>query len=79
MKKTRLMKAAEAKLHEPLEKALPPLINELGIKGTATRLGVSIASINYWAIKLGIAYHHIALSPGETIEIKREVKRDAQQ
>ena len=71
MRKTPKMVAAEKRLRRPLEKALPELINENGLTGTAKRLGVSKATLSYWLLKLGITLRRVALAPGETIEVKR--------
>ena len=71
MRKTPKMVAAEKRLRRPLEKALPELINENGLTGTAKRIGVSKATLSYWLLKLGITLRRVALAPGETIEVKR--------
>lgn len=70
-RKTPKMMDAERKLRRPLERALPELVNELGLTGAAKRLGVSKATLSYWLLKLGIQMRRVALAPGETIEIKR--------
>lgn len=71
MKKTTKMLDAERKLRRPLEKALPEMVNEMGLTGAAKRLGVSKATLSYWLLKLGIQMRRVALAPGETIEVKR--------
>ena len=70
-RKTAKMLDAERKLRRPLERALPELVNELGLTGAAKRLGVGKATLSYWLLKLGIQMRRVALAPGETIEIKR--------
>lgn len=70
-KKTTKMLEAERKLRRPLERALPELVNELGLTGASKRIGVSKATLSYWLLKLGIQMRRVALAPGETIEIKR--------
>ena len=47
------------------------MVNEKGLSGTAEDLGVSKATLGYWLLKLGINVRRIALSPGETLEVKR--------
>ncbi|MEX0762104.1 MAG: hypothetical protein WD208_09960 [Dehalococcoidia bacterium] len=71
MKKTTKMLDAERKIRRPLEKALPEMVNEMGLTGAAKRLGVSKATLSYWLLKLGIQMRRVALAPGETIEVKR--------
>ncbi|MDP6667988.1 MAG: hypothetical protein QF357_11430 [Dehalococcoidia bacterium] len=69
--KTKKMVAIERRIRRPLEKALPEMVNEHGLTGTATRLGVSKATLSYWLLKLGIEIRRVALAPGEEIEIRR--------
>ena len=69
--KTKKMVVAERKLRRPLEKALPEMVNEVGLTGAAKRLGVSKATLSYWLLKLGIEIRRVALAPGEEIEIRR--------
>lgn len=70
-RKTKKMIAVENALGRPLERALPELINDMGLSGTADHLNVSKASLGYWLLKLGIRVERVALAEGETIEIKR--------
>ena len=65
------MRGVERKLRRPLEDVLPEMVNEYGLTGAAKRLGVSKATMSYWMLKLGIQMMHVALAPGETIEVKR--------
>jgi hypothetical protein len=58
--KTKKMVLAERKLRRPLERALPEMVNEVGLTGAAKRIGV-----------LGIEIRRVALAPGEEIEIRR--------
>ena len=69
--KTKKMVLAERKLRRPLEKALPEIVNEVGLTGAAKRLGVSKATLSYWLLKLDIKIERVALAPGEEIEIRR--------
>ena len=69
--KTKKMIQAERKLRRPLERALPEMLNEVGLTGAAKRLGVSKATLSYWLLKLGIEIRRVALAPGEGIEIRR--------
>tara|TARA_Y100000031_G_C8205679_1_gene378553 strand:- start:1195 stop:1425 length:231 start_codon:yes stop_codon:yes gene_type:complete len=69
--KTKKMVLAERKLRRPLEKALPEIVNDVGLTGAAKRLGVSKATLSYWLLKLDIEIHRVALAPGEEIEIRR--------
>ncbi|GIT18496.1 MAG: hypothetical protein EGP07_05415 [SAR202 cluster bacterium] len=69
--KTKKMVLAERKLRRPLEKALPEIVNDVGLTGAAKRLGVSKATLSYWLLKLDIKIERVALAPGEEIEIRR--------
>ncbi len=69
--KTKKMVQVERKLRRPLERALPEMLNEVGLTGAAKRLGVSKATLSYWLLKLGIEIRRVALAPGEEIEIRR--------
>ena len=69
--KTKKMVLAERKLRRPLEKALPDIVNDVGLTGAAKRLGVSKATLSYWLLKLEIKIERVALAPGEEIEIRR--------
>mgnify|MGYP001162737050 FL=1 len=69
--KTKKMVLAERKLRRPLEKALPDIVNDVGLTGAAKRLGVSKATLSYWLLKLDIKIERVALAPGEEIEIRR--------
>lgn len=71
LKKTAKMLQVERRIRRPLERALPELVNEHGLTGAARRLSVSKATLSYWMLKLGIQMRHVALAPGETIEVKR--------
>ena len=70
-KKTAKMLQVERKIRRPLERAVPELVNEHGLTGAGKRLGISKATLSYWMLKLGIQMRHVALAPGETIEVKR--------
>ena len=65
------MVQAERKLRRPLDRALPEMINEMGLTGAARRLNVSKATLSYWCLKLGIEIRRVALAPDEEIEIRR--------
>ncbi len=71
MKKTPKMASVEKRIRRPLERAVPELVNEHGLTGAAKRLNISKATLSYWMLKLGIQMRHVALAPGETIEVKR--------
>ena len=70
-RKTKLMQRVENEHQRPLERLLPEMVNEIGLSGTAEELGVSKATLGYWLLKLGINVRRVALSPGETLEIKK--------
>ena len=70
-KKTEMMLAAEKRLGQSLEKALPEMVTQHGLVRTAERLRVSKATLSYWLLKLGIQTIRVALSPRETLKIKR--------
>ena len=61
----------EKQFQRPLDKLLPERVNEIGLSQTADELGVSKATLGYWLLKLGINVRRVALSPGETLEVKR--------
>jgi len=65
------MRLVEEQQSAPLEQLLPQMINEKGLCETADELGVSKATLGYWVLKLGINVRRVALSPGETLEIKK--------
>ena len=60
--KTKKMVIAERKLRRPLERALPEMVNEVGLTGAAKRIGVSKATLSYWLLKLGIEIRRVALA-----------------
>jgi hypothetical protein len=70
-RKTKLMQSVEETYQRSLERLLPELVNEKGLSVTAEELGVSKATLGYWLLKLGISVRRVALSPGETLEVKR--------
>ena len=70
-KKSKKMLEVENRLRRPLESVLPEMVTELGLTGAAKKLNVTKATLSYWLLKLGIRIRRVALSPGETIEIKR--------
>ena len=72
-KKTPMMKKVEEERGEVLETLLPRLINEIGFGETADYLGISKATVNYWRLKLGIEIRHVALVPGQRVEIRGKV------
>ena len=71
VRKTKLMLKVEKQFQRPLDKLLPERVNEIGLSQTADELGVSKATLGYWLLKLGINVRRVALSPGETLEVKR--------
>ena len=54
----------------PLERALPEMVNRVGLTATAKELGLSKATLNYWMLKFGIRIRKVALAPGDDFEIK---------
>ncbi len=72
MKKSRLMLKVEEEYKRPLERLLPELVNEIGLSAAARQLGVSNATVGYWLLKMNIQIQRVAVSPGETLEIKRQ-------
>lgn len=71
MRKTRLMKKIEEKYHRPLEKLLPEMYNELGLPAMSEQMGVSRSTLWYWLLRYGINIRRLALSPDETLEVKK--------
>ena len=71
VRKTKLMLKVEKHFQRSLDKLLPERVNEIGLSQTADELGVSKATLGYWLLKLGINVRRVALSPGETLEVKR--------
>ena len=71
VRKTKLMLKVEKQFQRPLDKLLPERVNEIGLSQSADELGVSKATLGYWLLKLGINVRRVALSPGETLEVKR--------
>lgn len=73
-RKTKLMKKVEKKQGGvKLEILLPRLFNEneYNLTDIAKLLGVSMATVSYWIIKLQFKLRTVLLAPGETLEIKR--------
>ncbi len=71
LKKTKKMLVVEERFHRPLELILPEMVTEHGLSASAEQLGVSKATLGYWLLKLGINVRRVALSPGESLEVKR--------
>ncbi len=71
IRKSGKMKAVEKKNRRDLEDLLPEMVNEFGMSDTATRLGLSKATLGYWLLKFQIRVERVALRPDEEIEIKR--------
>lgn len=72
-RKTKLMLRVEAERKQALEQLLPEMINEKGLTATAEELGIGKATLGYWLLKLGINVRRVALAPGESVEIKRDL------
>lgn len=70
-RKTKLMLRVEEEKQRPLESLLPEMINEKGLSAAADELRISKATLGYWLLKLGINVRRVAVSPGETLEVKR--------
>ncbi len=70
-KKTKKMLAVEKKFCITLEKRLPEMITENGLSSTAKELGVNMATLGYWLLKMGITVRRVALAPGDSLKIKR--------
>ncbi len=75
MRKTKLMRAVEEKYKRPLEKLLPEMYNEKGLPGMAEELQISKGTLWYWLLKFGISVRRVALAPGESLEVKGEVRK----
>ena len=70
--KTKLMLRVEVTQGRSLEDLLPELVNEYGLSRAADRLNVSKATLNYWLLRFGILTRHVALRPGQRLEIVQE-------
>ena len=70
LRKNAAMLRVEEVHGERLEILLPRLINDKGIAATATELGISKSSVNYWCMKLGIIRQKVVLVPGERVEVR---------
>ena len=71
-RKTKLMRRVEDRHGQPLEQLLCDRINAVGLTDCAKELGVGNATVGYWCLKLGIEVRRVAVSPGETIEVRRK-------
>ena len=74
-RESKLMRSVRSRLGQPLEQALPPLINEKGITVAAEDLGISKATLGYWLLKMGITVHRVAVRPGESLEVRRDLAK----
>ena len=74
--RTPAMLEVEEARGERLEILIPRLINTIGLTATATELGISKSSVNYWCMKLGIIRQMVALVPGERVEVRGRPKID---
>ena len=74
--RTPAMQEVEEARGERLEILIPRLINTIGLTATATELGISKSSVNYWCMKLGIIRQMVALVPGERVEVRGRPKID---
>lgn len=45
------------------------LVNDGGLTGAATELGISKATLGYWLLKLGIHIQRIAIGPSEQLKV----------
>ena len=70
-RKTKMRLRVEKAFQRDLEKILPEMINDIGLSACADELDISKATLGYWCLKLGITVRRVALSPGETLEIKK--------
>ena len=70
-RKSRLMLSIEERLGQPLEKALPKMINNAGLAATARHLGISLSTLKYWMLKFDIRLEWIAVRSNERIVSKR--------
>jgi transcriptional regulator with PAS, ATPase and Fis domain len=75
VRKTRLMQRVEQEQGRLLENLLPERINDVGLTDTAQELGISKATLGYWLLKMNIQVKRVALRPGESIEITRQIER----
>ena len=69
IRKTKRMLHLERRLGQPLERALPRLVNEYGARETAAELGISASTLSYWMEKFQLRVTRVAVSPGEQIVI----------
>lgn len=69
--KTKKMILIEQQWKEPLETLLPKMVTARGLSATADQLGVGKATLGYWLLKLNINVKRVALSPGDTLTLRR--------
>ena len=72
VKKTRQMLRSEDRIQAPLERYLPARLNggavhDGALLQLAEELDVSIATANYWLLKLGIRCAGVAVRPGDRV------------
>ena len=70
---TKLMRQVEAKFQRPLMILIPELAEVYDLTECAEEMGISKATLGYWMLKLGIEVRRIAVCPGETLEVVKEV------
>ena len=75
MRKTKLMERVEQRYNKPLEKLLPEMYNDKGLPAMAAELGISKGTLWYWLLKFGINVQHIALAPGEELQVVQKRQR----
>ena len=72
VRKTRQMLRSEYRIKAPLERYLPARLNggavhDGALLQLAEELDVSIATANYWLLKLGIRCAGVAVRPGDRV------------
>ena len=73
VKKTRQMLRSEDRIKAPLERYLPAsterqcAVHDGALLQLAEELDVSIATANYWLLKLGIRCAGVAVRPGDRV------------
>ena len=66
-RKTKLMRAVEAKYNRPLERLLPEMYNEMGLPRMAEEFGVRDSTVWYWMLRFGVNLRKVALTSYETL------------
>ena len=70
-RKSKLMLSVESQMGETLEAALPRILTDEGLVESAARVGVSKATLSYWALKLDIEFVGVWLGPDASLVLTR--------